>query len=104
MARRTPRNTPYRSTASKAYSEHVGEKRQAAVIHGETTIWYARMTLKKIVLVKPGLIFLLQKEQVIHFAILRSLAPSQTALDSLQNQILLVLPYMMFEESRGLFS
>src|SRR5215467_899578 len=46
IARQQPPNTPYRSTASNAYSEHVGVNRQAGSSHGETTSLYRRIAFK----------------------------------------------------------
>jgi hypothetical protein len=58
--------------ASNAYSEHVGEKRQAAGNHGETIILYARSTFKAMTFIMAAIILVPQEGQSVVCANLRS--------------------------------
>ena len=74
--------------ASAAYSEHVGEKRQAAGNHGETIILYARIAFNAMPLTRTPFTFVLREAQRVDGAILQNRTPSSTALgDSQRNQI-----------------
>jgi hypothetical protein len=73
--------------ASYAYSEHVGEKRQAAGNHGDKMILYARIAFKVTVLLTASVILVLRKVLSTHVAVHRNYARVRTVSDSPQNQI-----------------